>query len=96
MSEPWTDGWRELCLQALCEFEPERRMVVLERMRGVLCKETHKFGPLWADFANAEVKRDGNLILILSEIWSFGFCATSLREQPLVSREGAVALSLEL
>jgi len=62
MYEPWTDGWRELCLQALCELEPERRMALLNRMRGILRKETHQFGPLWVDLANAEVKRNGNLV----------------------------------
>jgi len=29
-------GWRELCLQALYELEPERRLALLERMQGVL------------------------------------------------------------
>ena len=62
MSEAWTDGWRELCLQALCELEPERRMAVLEKLRCILRKETHKFGPLWVDLPNAEVKRNGNLV----------------------------------
>jgi DNA-binding response OmpR family regulator len=62
MSEAWTDGWRELCLQALCELEPERRMAVLEKLRCILRKETHEFGPLWVDFPNAEVKRNGNLV----------------------------------
>jgi len=62
MSETWADSWRELCLQALCELEPERRMVVLEKLRRILRKETHKFGPLWVDFATAEVKRNGNLV----------------------------------
>jgi two-component system, OmpR family, alkaline phosphatase synthesis response regulator PhoP len=62
MSEAWTDGWRELCLQASCELEPERRMAVLQRLRRTLRKETHKFGPLWVDFANAEVKRNGNFV----------------------------------
>jgi DNA-binding response OmpR family regulator len=62
MSEAWTDGWRELCLQALCELEPERRMAVLEKLRRTLRKETYNFGPLWVDLANAEVKRNGNLV----------------------------------
>ena len=64
MSEPWADGWRELCLEASCELEPERRMVLLERMQGVLRMDTHRFGPLWVDLANAEVKRKGNLVAL--------------------------------
>ena len=64
MSGPWTDGWRDLCLQALCELEPERRMALLKRMRGVLRNDTHRFGPLWVDLANAEVKRNGNLVTL--------------------------------
>ena len=64
MSEPSTDGWRELCLQALCELETERRMALLERMQGLLRKDTHRFGPLWVDLPKAEVKRNGNLVAL--------------------------------
>jgi len=64
MSEPWAAGWRELCLQALYELEPERRLALLERMQGVLRKDTHRFGPLWVDLPNAEVKRNGNPVAL--------------------------------
>ena len=86
MSEAWTDGWRELCLQALCELEPERRMAVLEKLRRILRKETHKFGPLWVDFANAEVKRNGNLVSLRNlEFRLLRYLIE--REGSLVSRE---------
>jgi two-component system, OmpR family, alkaline phosphatase synthesis response regulator PhoP len=60
MSEAHTDEWRQTCLQALTELEPERRMAVLEKLRRILRKQNHRFGPLRVDFGNAEVKRNGN------------------------------------
>ena len=62
MSETQLNEWRETCLVALCEKEPDRRMAALDRLRRILRKETHKFGPLWVDFAHAEVKRNGNFV----------------------------------
>jgi len=37
-------------------------MAVAERLRRIVRKETHKFGSLRVDFANAEVRRNGNLV----------------------------------
>ena len=35
-------------------------MAVLEKLRRILRKESHRFGPLWIDLGHAEVKRNGN------------------------------------
>ena len=64
MSEMRRSEWREICLQALCEVEPDRRMAVLEKLGRILRKDNHKFGPLWVDFGHAEVKRNGKLIYL--------------------------------
>ena len=64
MSEAWTDGWREICLQAMVEAEPDRRMAILERLRCILRKDDHKYGPLWVDFGRAEVKRNGRTVYL--------------------------------
>ena len=37
-------------------------MAALDRLRRILRKETHKFGPLWVDFGHGEVKRNGNFV----------------------------------
>jgi two-component system, OmpR family, alkaline phosphatase synthesis response regulator PhoP len=66
MSELRANEWRETCLRALCEREPDRRMAALERLRRILRKEIHKFGPLWVDFGRAEVKRNGNPVSLTS------------------------------
>ena len=86
MSEVRRDSWRELCLLALCEVEPERRMAVLEKLQRILCKETHKFGPLWVDFANAEVKRNGKLISLRNLEFRL-LCHLIGKAGSLVSRE---------
>jgi len=62
MPEPSGNEWQEACLQASRELHPERRMAVVERLRHIVRKETHRFGSLRVDFANAEVKRKGNLV----------------------------------
>ena len=64
MSEARTTEWRETCLQALCEMAPDRRMAVLEKLRRILGKEKYKFGPLWIDLANAEVRRSGTPVFL--------------------------------
>lgn len=60
MSEAQTNDWRQTCLQAFTELEPGRRVAALEKLRRILRKENHKFGPLRVDFGHAEVKRNGN------------------------------------
>ena len=64
MSETRMNEWREICLQAMCELEPDRRMAILERLGCILRTDKHEFGPLWVDFRNAEVKRNGNPVYL--------------------------------
>src|ERR1700746_2927464 len=62
MFEARTNEWQETCLQGLCELAPDRRMAGLEKLRSILRKENHEFGPLWGDFAESEVKRNGTRV----------------------------------
>ena len=59
MSETQTSEWREICLQAMLEGEPDRRMAILEKLGRILRRDNHNYGPLWVDFGQAEVKRNG-------------------------------------
>ena len=62
MSEILTSEWREICLQGLCEWELDRKLEIPERRGRILWKYNHEFGPLCVDFANGEVKRNGNAV----------------------------------
>jgi two-component system response regulator RegX3 len=64
MSETRTNEWRETCLQAVCELEPDRRMAILEKLGRILRRDNHRFGPLWVDFEHAEVKRTGSPVYL--------------------------------
>jgi len=64
MSKTRTNEWREICLQAMWESDPDRRMAILEKLGRILHKDNHKFGPLWVDFRTGEVKRDGNPVYL--------------------------------
>jgi len=64
MSETRTSEWREICLQAMFEVEPDRRMAILEKLGRILRKDNHKYGPLWVDFGQAEVKRSGRPVYL--------------------------------
>ena len=59
MSETRTSEWQEICLQAMLEVEPDRRIAILEKLGRILRKNNHEYGPLWVDFGHAEVKRNG-------------------------------------
>ncbi len=59
MSETRTSEWRKICLQAMLEVEPDRRMAVLEKLGRILRNENQNYGPLWVDFGHGEVKRNG-------------------------------------
>ena len=56
--------WREICLQAMLEVEPDRRMAVLQKLGGILHSDNHNYGPLWIDFGRAEVKRNGRPVFL--------------------------------
>ena len=64
MTETRSNEWREICLQAMWELEPDRRMAILERLGRILRTDKHEFGPLWVDFRKAEVKRNGNPVYL--------------------------------
>ena len=64
MSQTRTSEWRETCLQAMLEMQPDRRMAILEKLGRVLCRENHSYGPLWVDFGHAEVKRNGSPVYL--------------------------------
>lgn len=59
MSQTPLNDWQEICLEALCELAPDRRMALLEKLRSILRKEKHEFGSLWIDLGHTEVKRSG-------------------------------------
>ena len=66
MSETQTSQWRKICLQAMCEEEPDRRMAILEELGHLLRRDRRDFGPLWVDFRHALVKRNGNVVCLTS------------------------------
>ncbi len=66
MSETRTSEWREICLQAMLEVEPDRRVAILEQLGRILRKDDHKYGPLWVDFGHADVKRNGIPVYLTS------------------------------
>ena len=66
MSETQTSQWRKICIQAMCEAEPDRRMAILEKLGHLLRTDRHDFGPLWVDFGHAMVKRNGNVVCLTS------------------------------
>ena len=64
VSETQTSQWQKICLQAMCEVEPDRRMAILEKLGHLLWTDRHDFGPLWVDFRHAMVKRNGNVVCL--------------------------------
>ena len=64
MFETQTSEWREICLQAMFEGEPDRRMAILEKLGHILRTDRHDFGPLWVDFGHALVKRSGSPVYL--------------------------------
>ena len=64
MSETRTSEWQEICLQAMLEVEPNRRIAILEKLGRILRKDNHEYGSLWVDFGHAEVKRNGTPVYL--------------------------------
>ncbi len=69
MSETRTSEWREICLQAMLEVAPDRRMAVLEKLGRILRNDNHNYGPLWVDFEHAQVKRNGRPVYLTNLEW---------------------------
>jgi hypothetical protein len=72
MSETRTHEWRELCLEALSEPNPDRCMAIVVELGRIIRKDVHKFGPLRIDVGSAQVRRNGKPVY-LNQNWSFGF-----------------------
>jgi DNA-binding winged helix-turn-helix (wHTH) protein len=58
MSEMRTHDWRELCLEAVSEPDPERRMAIVVELGRILRKDVHEFGPLRVDVGRRQVTRN--------------------------------------
>ena len=59
MSGMRTHAWRELCLEALTEPDPERRMAIVVELGRILREDIHQFGPLRVDIGRRNVTRNG-------------------------------------
>jgi len=65
MSETRTPEWRELCLEAASESDPERRMAILVDLGRILHhKDVHKFGPLRVDVRRRQLTRSGKAVCL--------------------------------
>jgi DNA-binding response OmpR family regulator len=64
MSETRTHDWRELCLEAVSEPDPERRLAIVVELGRILHKDVHKFGPLRVDFGRRQVTRNGKPVYL--------------------------------
>ena len=64
MSETRTPEWRELCLEAASESDPERRMAIVVKLSRILHKDVHKFGPLRVDVGRRQVTRNGKPVCL--------------------------------
>ena len=64
MSETRTPEWRELCLEAASESDPERRMAIVVKLGRILNKDVHKFGPLRVDVGRRQVTRNGKPVCL--------------------------------
>jgi hypothetical protein len=79
-----TSQWKELCLQAADELEPERRMAIVLELGRILGNDVHEFGAVQV-YVPA-VKSRETASLFFSQIWSFSSSA--------ISSNGRVPLSL--
>jgi DNA-binding winged helix-turn-helix (wHTH) protein len=64
MSETRTPEWRELCLEAASESDPQRRMAIVVKLGRILHKDVHKFGPLRVDVGRRQVTRNGKPVCL--------------------------------
>ena len=58
MSERRTHDWRELCLEAVSEPNPERRMAIVVELGRILRNDVHEFGSLRVDVGRRQVTRN--------------------------------------
>ena len=64
MSKTPTSEWRTLCLQAVAEVEPERKMAIVAELGRLLRNDIHKFGTVRIDCGRAEVTRNGKPVYL--------------------------------
>jgi DNA-binding winged helix-turn-helix (wHTH) protein len=64
MSETRTHDWRELCLEAVSEPDPERRMAIVVELGRILTKDVHEFGPLRVDVGRRQVTQNGKPVCL--------------------------------
>jgi two-component system response regulator RegX3 len=64
MSETRTHQWRELCLEAVSELEPDRRMAIVVELGRILRQDVHNFGSLRVDVGSAQVRRNGKPVYL--------------------------------
>jgi DNA-binding response OmpR family regulator len=59
-----TSAWRELCLEAVKETEPERRMAIVIELGRILRDDIHKFGLIQVDVVRAQVTKNGKPVYL--------------------------------
>ena len=64
MSKTRTREWQELCLKAVSEMDPERRMAIVLELSRILRKVVYNFGPLRIDVGRAKVTRNGKPVYL--------------------------------
>jgi DNA-binding winged helix-turn-helix (wHTH) protein len=65
MSETRTHDWRELCLEAVSEPDPERRMAIVVELGRILCKDVHESGPRRVDVRRPQVTRNDKPVCLI-------------------------------
>ena len=58
------NNWQTLCLKAMREMNPERRMAIVLELSRRLRNDVYNFGPLQIDIGGAEVTRNGKPVLL--------------------------------
>jgi DNA-binding response OmpR family regulator len=58
--------WRELCMEAVNEYRPERRMAIVGELASILRNDIHDFGHVQVDVTRSRVQRDGQLVSLTS------------------------------
>jgi len=64
MSKTRTRKWRNLCLQAATEKDPERRMALVTELSRILHEDIYNFGTIRVDVEHAKVTRHGQPICL--------------------------------
>jgi hypothetical protein len=77
--------WRELCLEAVGEPDPERRMAIVVELGRILRKDVHHFKPLRVDLVRGKVERNGRPVYLTNlEFVFFAILLNKVAEHCLV------------